>query len=478
MRQHLSQAEVTKRLARLRNYERLEPKRRQQMKDLKAEVKMLREENAMLRRRIQTLELQVEQLTMMIFGRRSSSSEKQDPSSGKKEGKPEPEKRTPSSYRRPAPKKTDITAHTSFPVDTCPDCGEVLTGKETIIRYVVDIPLPKKTVEEQSIGRGRCPCCGKTISGKEIPPQVSVLGENVRLYVLFAITVLGQTFEKVKTHLQTMHDFPISDGEIANILEQGHRRLLPEKKHIEAVLQAAAITHYDETGYPVQAGEIGNFAWIRTNATGPETLFLLGRTRGKGNAEEIRGPPSDQVAVSDDFASYDHLFLRHQLCWAHPLRKFRDLARSEALSPTQRGQCQLFYERFKELYAAVTLAVTSPLTGKERQEATAALLSRIDALMTPDANDLSKLATLKQTFLLHKKKYLVCVEIPGVPMTNNQAERRLRHLVIKRLLSFGSRTQKGAEAMETLFSVLFTLWWKKPADYFGELRLLWNPVAV
>lgn len=60
-------------------------------------------------------------------------------------------------------------------------------------------------------------------------------------------------------------------------------------------------------------------------------------------------------------------------------------------------------------------------------------------------------------------------------MTNNTAERRIRHLVIKRLLSFGSRTQKGAQAMETLLSVLLTLWWSKPEDYFGELHRLTAP---
>lgn len=92
--------------------------------------------------------------------------------------------------------------------------------------------------------------------------------------------------------------------------------------------------------------------------------------------------------------------------------------------------------------------------------------------MASDSIDPATLAKLKNTFLNNREKYLTCLRIPGVPMTNNKAERSVRHLVIKRLLSFGSRSQQGAQAMETILSVLLTLWWSKPQDYFAELRKL------
>lgn len=363
----------------------------------------------------------------------------------------------------------------SHPIDACPDCGTALTRRETVIRFIEDIPLPKKTVTERRIERGWCARCRKTRSALPIPPQVCTLGENVRLYVLFAITVLGQTFEKVKTHLQGVHDLAVSDGEIAEILAAGHRRLLPERNRIDALIRDAPVAHYDETGYPVQGGTQGNFAWIKTSATGPETVFLLGRTRGKGNAEELRGARSDQAAITDDYGAYDDLAEHHALCWAHPLRKFRDLARSEVLSEEKRHRCQSFYKRFAMLERAVALARAAPLSAVEREQAQRQFLERVAAMMTSDADDPPKLATLKRTFLENADKYLLCLMNPVVPMTNNQAERRIRHLVIKRLLSFGSRTQKGAQVMETLLSVLLTLWWSKPKDYFGELRRLMAP---
>jgi len=475
----LSEAEIRKRLQRLRNYERLYPKLRREHEDLKRKYRALQAEFAAYKKtaeeRMQAMEMRIEQLTQMVFGRKRGNADDHEDDGG---GAAPPVKRRPrpsSSFRRAQPAPAEITSRTTFPIGHCPDCGHTLTRRETVIRFVEDIPLPKKTVIEQSIERGFCPHCRRRKSALPIPPQRCTLGPNVRLHVLFAITVLSQTFEKVKTHLRGVHDLSISDGEITAILHEGHRKLLPALQDIAARIRDAPVVHYDETGYPVQGGTQGNFAWIKTSAIGPETLFLLGRTRGKGNAEELRGVPSAQVSVTDDYGACDRLFSQQALCWAHPLRKFRDPARSSALSADHHERCRSFYERFHLLERAVAVTITSPLTSEERTEAAVTFGRRIGVLMRPDALDPPTLSTLKQTFLGHRGKYLLCIRIPGVPMTNNQAERRLRHLVIKRLLSFGGRTQKGAQVMETLLSVLLTLWWSRPKDYFGELRRLMAP---
>jgi hypothetical protein len=345
-----------------------------------------------------------------------------------------------------------------------------------VIRFVEDIPLPQKTVTEQTIERGFCPCCKKMRSAIPVSPQHCTLGPNVRLYVLFAVTVLGQTFEKVKAHLHGLHRLAVSDGELAAIIQEGHRKLLPTMQDIEARIRDAPAAHYDETSYPVQHGEQGNYAWVKTSSIGPETVFRLGRTRGKGNAEELRGTASGQVGVTDDYGAYDLLFKNHALCWAHPLRKFRDLSRSGALSATQHERCTDFYKRFHALERSVALTVAAPLVRGEREAAAGRFHRKINALMVADPQDLPVVATLKKSFLENREHYLLCIRMPGVPMTNNKAERSLRHLVIKRLLSFGSRSQKGAQAMETILSVCLTLWWSKPEDYFGELRRLMAPV--
>ena len=54
----------------------------------------------------------------------------------------------------------------------------------------------------------------------------------------------------------------------------------------------------------------------------------------------------------------------------------------------------------------------------------------------------------------------------GIPIDNNKAERALRHLVIKRKISFGSKTQRGAETTSILASVILSLKWNNPENWF------------
>lgn len=454
-----------------RNDRLLEPQRQERIRILEEENAELRMTVAAQQKIIEKLLLRVEQLETMVFGRKKRPDDHDDPpppSSGTSEKKP----RSAASFRRAMPDADDVTDRKHHSLHSCPDCGNVLRRRRTVTRFVEDIPLPQKIVTEHTIESGYCNHCKRTKSAIPISSQHCTLGPNVRLYVLFAVTVLGQTFEKVKAHLHGLHRLTVSDGELAAIIQEGHRKLLPAMKEIEAKIREAPAAHYDETSYPVQNGEQGNYAWVKSSSCGPETIFRLGRTRGKGNAEEIRGAPSDQVGVTDDYGAYDNLFLNHALCWAHPLRKFRDLARSGALSKKHHRQCEKFYEAFHSLERSVALIIAAPLSVKQRHATAKKIGKKIDALMMTNAADSLALATLKRTFHENREQYLLCIRIPNVPMTNNKAERSIRHLVIKRLLSFGSRSQKGAQAMETILSVLLTLWWSKPQDYFGELRRL------
>ena len=48
------------------------------------------------------------------------------------------------------------------------------------------------------------------------------------------------------------------------------------------------------------------------------------------------------------------------------------------------------------------------------------------------------------------------VKNPGLPPTNNDAQRALRHAVISRLISFGARATEGSRAYTALLSLIET----------------------
>jgi transposase len=475
----LSQEEIDRRMIELYNYRRLYPELRRKYEELKIENRQLKAELAQERKErqetVEVLKLQIEELREMVFRRKRGKQDDDDPPtpSSSVEKQPKKKPRSPSSFRRSVPKEEEVTEEKHFSIDCCPDCGEPLTNLREAVRYLEDIILPAlsglKIVEKHVIETGFCAHCRKWHSAIPIGKQVCSLGENVRARIVYCITVQGQTFEKIARDLEDTFGITVSDGEIARIQTMEAVKLLPEYHAIDARIHEDPCRHGDETSWPVQKECEGNWGWVKTASTAPDTIFRLGRSRGKGNAKILFS--GNQPTVTDDYAAYDGVE-QHGLCWAHPKRKFQDLAESGTLAAARKRRCRIFYERFHQLLCKVKAVHETPYDRVTRIEAVAAFHGEITDLCQPHAADPKKLATLKATFLDNIERYLLCVREPGIPMTNNKAERSIRPLVIKRKLSFGSKTQKGADVMSILLSVCLTTWWKKPKNFYAAYHAI------
>jgi transposase len=472
----LSQEEIDRRMVELYNYRHLYPELRKKYEEAKAEIRQLKAELARERKErqetVEALRLQIEELREMVFGRKRGRNDEDEQSGGSSDTKTPKEKkpRTPASYRRATPNDDDVTREKHFSIDYCPTCQTPLTNLREVVRYLEDIVIPTiagmKIVEKQRIETGFCKQCRKWHSSIPIEKQVCSLGENVRMRIAYCVTILGMTYEKIKCDLQDTFGITVSDGEMVQIQTMEAIKLLPDYHDIDVRICDSPAAHCDETSHPVQKEGQGNYGWIKTASDSPDTIFRLGQTRGKGNAKLLIHD-RNQPLITDDYAAYDGLSDKHGLCWAHPKRKFQDLAESGILTEEKQQHCQKFYQQFCTLLGEVKTVVHSPYNRKDRTKEADHFRPLIATLMTPSAHDPKKLTTLKQTFFKNTEHYLLCILEPNVPMTNNKAERALRPLVIKRKLSFGSKTQKGADVLSILLSVCFTLWWKKPKNFYA-----------
>jgi len=477
----LSQEEIDRRMVELYNYRRLYPALRQKYEELKAENRQLKAELSALRKEygetVEALKLQIEELREMVFSRKRGRHDDHDPPapSSMKEPPQEKTSRQSTSYRRPTPTEDEVTEEKQFGIDSCPACNEPLTNLHEVVRYLEDIVIPAlaglKIVEKQRIETGFCPHCRRWRSAIPIRKQVCSLGEKVRMRIAYCTTVQGQTVEKTADDLRDTFGIVISDGEIAHIQTMEAIKLLPEYHDIDARIRGAPAAHCDETVHPVHEEGQGLYGWVKTASDTPDTIYHLGQTRGKGNAKMLIHDRTQPI-ITDDYAAYDGLSDKHGLCWAHPKRKFQDLAESKTLAEERRRHCAAFYERFCELLSAVKTVVRSPYDRMEREKHAQTFRAGIAALTRPDHRDPTKLATLKRTFLKNTEHYLLCVREPNIPMTNNKAERAIRPLVIKRKLSFGSKTQKGADVMSILLSVCMTTWWKRPQNFYAAYQAI------
>lgn len=466
---NLTEEEIKKRLEKLRNYERLHPELRKKYNELKQEndelKTILERERHERKEETEKLKLQIEELQKMVFGKGKRRDDDDDGEGGApltRAEKRRKARRDKKSYRRSVPSDDEVTEEKHYSIDCCPDCKEPLSNTKEIVRYLEDIIIPAfigKTVEKQHIETGFCKHCRKHFSAIPIAKQNSVLGENIRMRITHATTVLGMTFGKLSSDLRDTFGIEVSDGEITNILDGEATKLLPEYHAVDSRIRGAPAAHIDETSCPVQKEEQGKYAWVKTASNSHDTIFRLGQSRGKGNALILCNEPN-QIVVTDDYGAYDFLKWLQALCWAHPKRKLEDLAKSKALIGDSKIICQQFYKRFCILMGDVKKVVDSSYDRDEREQKAQVFEIRIEKLCKINPADPKKLATIKQTFLERRTAYLTCVREDQVPMTNNKAERALRPLVIKRKLSFGHKTQKGADIMSILMSVCFTLWWK------------------
>lgn len=479
--QKLSQEELNQRMIDWYNWSKELPDLRRKYAEAKVEIRQLREsldqERKTREETVEALKLQIEELREMVFGRRGGKDDDENTpkggSSDEETSKKTKEPRPASSYRRPTPKPEEVTEETRHGIDCCPDCGEALTNLREAMRYLEDIVIPAlaglKTVKKQIIETGFCPHCRKWRSAIPIAKQVCSLGENVRMRIAYCITILGQSHEKTAQDLKDTFGIAVSEGEMTHILTIEAVKLLPEYHDIDVRIREDPCRHGDETSWPVQKEGEGGYAWVKTASKTMDAIFRLGRSRGIGNAKELF--PGNQPTVTDDYAVYDHLE-NHGLCWGHPKWKFRDLAESATLAPKRKRHCEAFYERFRLLYRRVKAVHATPYNRAERLKAAEIFHTEIAHLCTPIAADPKKLATLKATFLEKTDQYLFCIREPNIPMTNNKAERSIRPLVTKRKISFGSKTQKGADVMSILLSVCFSTWWKKPKNFYAAYQAI------
>lgn len=486
MAQKLTHNEIKKRLIRLQNLERLYAELKKKYRSLKTAYQKLQEVVQIQSETIEKQQPQIEELQITVFGKKKKKKNKdknQSDSQANKISNEEKKPRPPSTYRRREPRDEEITDKTYFDLPSCPDCGSILEKLKNIIRYVEDIRLPKglhnflKKVEKQHITTGFCPHCQKRVAAKPIQQQLVSIGENIKEFTCYANIILRLSFEQISHLIYDLANIHLSDGEISNILEEQARKLLPHYETLKANIRGQPGAHFDETTYPVQQEENGRYGWLMTGTETTDSVFRLGQSRGKDNAAELQGDNNKkQIGISDDYGAYRNLFQKqkHQLCWAHLIRKLKELSQSEKLERQKIKHCQKVYKFIKNIYERLKIALAEDFDLKERKKIKQKFLTHLIGITSSNTKDPNKLKQIKESINKNKDKYFTCLLYPNIPPTNNKAERSLRHLVLKRRNSRGSKTQKGAEVMSVLHSVILSLWWRKPKNFFQEYALLLN----
>lgn len=210
--------------------------------------------------------------------------------------------------------------------------------------------------------------------------------------------------------------------------------------------------HIDETPWGIQnRHERDGFMWVISNRLSSYYFFKPTRS-AKVLEEKLRGYTGP--VVTDGLETYnavlDEAKIPHAYCWAHARREFFKI---ESHDPTVAPILDLIDELFKIERGAKDFSELKSL----RETKSAPIVEQLKRLLLEE-HPRSREGSQKRKAILYIAKRWPGFEMfltdVRVPLSNNEAERTIRHAVMGRKNYYGSGSHTGAQTAATLFTII------------------------
>ncbi len=279
--------------------------------------------------------------------------------------------------------------------------------------------------------------------------------------------------QRIHEFLLEWFDLHLCVGTINQCIHEAGRALTPVvENEIMNEIILSALLYADETSWKEKKAAL--WLWVFSCATA--TLFIVGR-RNKKIAQKILGQFGGWL-MSDGYHIYRDYEWRLR-CWAHLLRKARGLAESLEQEAQNFGKQTL--QLLETLMEAIYQARENPTADDIYKQNEKKLLEFCGLCEEHWDCEHEKTRALAREFWYDWDAIWCVLKDPSLPLTNNEAERALRHWVISRRISFGTRTPEGTAAFTSIASVIDTCYKRKvsPWKYIAKvIRLRRKGLAV
>lgn len=383
-------------------------------------------------------------------------------------------KKRESSYVR---MKDEPTATVSHTYTLCPDCGGSL-GKPSVAytRQIIDIPILPATVTEHIIYKRSCFSCHRRVYPR--PDLSSYVIGNYRIGInLMGLIATMREQERlpidvIQQHIQIFYRLKISAGEIVKIVHAVARWGKTEYRSIQEALLTSSYIHADETGG--RENGVNGYFWNFSNAN--HQFVVYRRSRGKKVVAEVLGENGENyegVIISDFYTAYNEYCGYHQRCWVHYLRDIEELKKEypkDKLLKVWSRDIRKLYDTAKA-YTGPPASLPIGLQVQMREQKEEEFKHTLTDICTPYLTKETVFSKLNARALRYISELFTFVRIAGVPSHNNPAEKAVRHLVISRKISGGTRSSKGSETKSILTS-LFGTWKLQNLNPFEQTKLL------
>ena len=333
----------------------------------------------------------------------------------------------------------------------------LVDGKAVYLRYAIyDVPDSKQWPLPPGLRTSR-----------------SEFGIEIILVLAFLHYWIGVSIDHAREIMRFFTGLELSKSQADSLLSQLAADWNEQYDTIAEIIALQMIVYIDETGWKV--GKRSCYTWAFSTAL--HVLFRCGVGRGKDQAEEVLGKFFTGIGVTDDYGAYTNLFTRHQLCWAHLIRKAIKLA----LQHPDEKHYAAFLDDLYDLYQQAVRYQKDRRLSVSRAQKVCALQEGIRSLCTRHGEtvDESSQSEHEATFIRLQNELVdnlaclfVFVEHPQVEPTNNRSERTVRREAEIRKGGRTSKTPSGAQRRGVIMTVLASLRTRFPR--FTLEHLLWE----
>lgn len=410
----------------------------------------------------------------------SSEDKNKDEEENEKKKKKEPQKKNHGSgHRRKAGKqkgtvgcgrtqKLPITGEVIHRADECAACGRKLGEEAEFIartgHYEVDIKLGNEaepglvvTNTKHIYGDTTCPCghvtktqphsCPKEPEWDVEISQWHIVGPMLMALICCLALRMRLSRPRIRELLSEWLGITLSVGTINQCIHELGRAVEPVEEQLIEEVKKSDLLHADETPWKQK----GQPFWLWVFCTSTVALYVIGY-RSKEIIEKLLGDAFSGWLMSDGYKVY-RSYQNRLRCWAHLLRKAQGLC--ESLNKDAKGFGKQTLDILNTLMEAVYQAREG--TGENLVDKYKKLLEQLHSLCEMYHNSKhEKTSALAKEFLNDWEAIFLVLTYPYLPLTNNEAERMLRHWVILRKLCYGTRTKQGTRAIALLASVIDT----------------------
>jgi len=434
-----------------------------QVRALESDIQQLRAENDTLRTERDQIKAQFSALHRKQFkaGKvRSAPPPPPDRQTPKKRGPPVGHP----PWQRPIPAHVDRTV--SIPAPTvCPHCAcsGLRPCTQTVDQIQEDIAIQPRTVVTRFHHQTAfCPDCRRPVYATA-PDELRncSIGPTTKAVGVWLHHQLKLPFRQVQDLFATLFGMSFVPASALNFSLSAAQKSQPLYDDLREKIRASTLLHVDETSWRLDG--CGAWLWYAGNAD--LDFFQIDRSRATEVIATLLGDDFCGDIVSDGYAVYEAISARwRQTCLAHIIRTAKEIAAELQLiqSPAPYQQDIAFAEAMAAFFSEVCALDQKRRSGRlSRQRARALVPALRRRLKTLCGVQLAHPATvnLRDRLLSPKrdaKKLFTFLSRPGMPPTNNHAERALRGPVLARKISFGSRSDAGAHAFAILASLLGT----------------------